>query len=109
MQRQVVQRILGILLGGFSLTMLPPIGVTLLYPDESAVPFVLSVLITLACALALWYPVRDSRDDMHLRDGFLVVVLFWTVLGSFGALPFLLSASRSRSASPMRCSSPSPG
>ena len=90
MQRQVVQRILGILLGGFSLTMLPPIGVTLLYPDESAVPFVLSVLITLACALALWYPVRDSRDDMHLRDGFLVVVLFWTVLGSFGALPFLL-------------------
>lgn len=90
MQRQVVQRILAILLGGFSLTMLPPIGVALLYPDEAVYPFALSVLITLACALALWYPVRDSRDDMHLRDGFLVVVLFWTVLGSFGALPFLL-------------------
>ena len=91
MQRQVVQRILGILLGGFSLTMLPPVAVTMIYPGETIVPFVVSALITMVCALALWYPVRKSRDDLHLRDGFLIVVLFWTVLGTFGALPLLFS------------------
>ena len=91
MQRQVVQRILGILLGGFSLTMLPPVAVTMIYPGETIVPFVVSALVTMVCALALWYPVRKSHGDLHLRDGFLIVVLFWTVLGTFGALPLLFS------------------
>jgi len=92
MQRQVVQRILGMLLGGFSLAMLPPVAITMIYPGETIMPFVVSALITLVCALVLWYPVRNSRDDLHLRDGFLIVVLFWTVLGTFGALPLLLSS-----------------
>ena len=37
----------------------------------------------------MWLPVRENRrDELRLRDGFLVVVaLFWIVLGTFGALP----------------------
>ena len=34
---------------------------------------------------------RRQHADMRLRDGFIVVVMFWTVLGAFGTLPFLLS------------------
>ena len=93
MQRQVIQRILGILLGGFSIAMLPPVAVGMIYQDEPTLPFILSTLITLAAALALWYPVRDFQDDLRLREGFLIVVLFWTVLGTFGALPLLFSQS----------------
>ena len=92
MQRQVIQRILGLLLAAFSLTMLAPIVFRFLDASEPLAPFVASTLITLAAAVALWYPVRDFRDDLRLREGFLIVVLFWTVLGLFGALPFLFSS-----------------
>ena len=40
--------------------------------------------------LAFWYPNREYRRDLRAKEGFLIVVLFWTVLASFGALPFLL-------------------
>ena len=93
MQRQVIQRILGLLLAAFSLTMLAPVLFHFLDASEPVAPFIASTLITLAAAVALWYPVRDFRDDLRLREGFLIVVLFWTVLGLFGALPFLFSAS----------------
>jgi trk system potassium uptake protein TrkH len=39
----------------------------------------------------LWYPVRDSRKDLRLRDGFLVVASFWAGLGMTGALRLYLS------------------
>ena len=93
MQREVIQRILGLLLAAFSLTMLVPVAFSFLYEDERVWPYVVSTLITFAVAAALWYPVRDVRDDLRLREGFLIVVLFWTVLGTFGALPLLLSPS----------------
>ena len=35
----------------------------------------------------IWLPVHRSRKDLRLRDGFLVVAAFWTVLGAFGAAP----------------------
>jgi len=91
MQRQVIQRVLGILLAWFSFTMLPPILVDYLYAEEAYFPFLMAFVITLVTGLLLWYPVRSYRDDLRLRDGFLIVVLFWTVLGLFGALPLLLS------------------
>lgn len=93
MQRQVIQRVLGILLAWFSVTMLPPILVGALHEDYAMTPFLLAFAITLVAGLILWYPVRKSRDDLRLRDGFLIVVLFWTVLGAFGALPLLFSPS----------------
>ena len=95
MQRQVIQRVLGLLLAWFSITMLPPILVGMLYEDDALTPFLLSFVITIIIGLMIWYPVRKYRDDLRLRDGFLIVVLFWTVLGSFGALPLLLSQSLS--------------
>ncbi|MDH4049545.1 MAG: TrkH family potassium uptake protein [Gammaproteobacteria bacterium] len=87
----VVQRILGLLLMMFSLTMLPPVGVSIIYSDPAWLPFVESFLLTLFSGLVIWFPVRRSRKDLRLRDGFLVVASFWSVLGTFGALPFYLT------------------
>lgn len=95
MQKQIIQRVLGILLAWFSFTMLPPILVDIIYSENSYAPFAVAFLITLLTGLLLWYPVRHSKDDLRLRDGFLIVVLFWTVLGVFGALPLWLSNSLS--------------
>jgi trk system potassium uptake protein len=87
----VVQRILGLLLMMFSLTMLPPVAVSVLYSDQAWLPFVESFAMTLAAGALIWFPVRLARKDLRLRDGFLVVASFWTVLGTFGALPLYLA------------------
>ncbi len=83
----VVQRILGLLLMMFSVTMLPPIIVSLIYSDGAWLSFAEGFGLTLAAGLVLWLPVRKVRKELRLRDGFLVVAAFWTVLGSFGAAP----------------------
>lgn len=36
---------------------------------------------------------RKEKGELKSREGFLIVVLFWTVLGSVGALPFIFSES----------------
>jgi trk system potassium uptake protein TrkH len=87
----VVQRILGLLLMMFSLTMLPPIAVSIWFDEQSWLPFVQGFGITLLSGFVCWLPVHKSRKDLRLRDGFLVVASFWTVLGTFGAAPFLFS------------------
>ena len=88
----VVQRILGLLLMLFSLTMLPPIGSVALFPRRQLA----AVLWMRSCALLVlgaivWWPVRTEVRELRLRDGFLVVALFWVVLGVAGAVPLLLS------------------
>jgi trk system potassium uptake protein TrkH len=86
-----IQRILGVLLMLLSLSMLPPMVVSLLYGDGALTPFLLAFLVTASTGLVAWYPVRNRKQDLRTRDGFLVVVLFWTVLSLFGSLPFMLS------------------
>ncbi|MGH8223385.1 MAG: TrkH family potassium uptake protein [Woeseiaceae bacterium] len=87
----VVQRILGLLLMVFSLTMLPPIGVSLIYGGPGWLPFFQSFGLTFLAGTVIWFPVRHVRRDLRLRDGFMVVASFWTVLGAFGCLPLYLS------------------
>ncbi|MGQ0384247.1 MAG: TrkH family potassium uptake protein [Gammaproteobacteria bacterium] len=87
----MVQRILGLMLMLFSLTMLPPIGVSLGYADGHWYPFLAAFGIIALIGLALWFPVRKVRRDLRLRDGFLVVAVFWVCLGVAGATPLLVS------------------
>ena len=91
MQLAIIQRIIGILLMIFSVATLPPMVVSLIYDDGTLTPFVITFLASLLTGLVVWYPVRNRRKDLRLRDGFVVVVTFWTVLGLTGALPFMLA------------------
>ena len=86
-----VQKVLGLLLMLFSVTMLPPAFVALLYGDGAGMPFVDAFAVILGIGALIWLPVARSSQELRLRDGFLVVVLFWVVLGVSGALPFWLS------------------
>ena len=91
MQLSVVQRILGLLLMLFSLSMLPPALVGLLYDEQAVIAFIDGFALILVTGLVLWLPVRRVSKDLRLRDGFIVVVMFWGVLGVVGALPLFLS------------------
>jgi len=91
MQFLVIQRIVGLLLVIFSSTMLPPMLVSVIYLDGNFESFFYAFAVTLITGIVLWLPVKNQRRELRLRDGFLVVVMFWTVLGLFGAIPFILA------------------
>ena len=89
----VIQRLLGILLMIFSVTMLPPAIVGAWYGDGGVLAFTLTFFVTFAIGVILSVPVIDYHHEMRLRDGFLVVAMFWSVLGLFGAQPFIVEQS----------------
>lgn len=93
----IIAKVLGILLMLFSLTLFPPILVSIWYADNSHLAFLLAFAITFSTGLGLWFPAHNHRGDLRTRDGFLVTALFWIVLGLFGSLPFILSDSLSLS------------
>ena len=70
--------------------MLIPVLVSLIFSDNAWPAFIGSFFIILGSGLVIWWPVRHEKRELRLRDGFLVVALFWVVLSLFGAAPFLL-------------------
>ncbi len=90
MHPAVILRILGLLLMVYSSTMLLPVLVSLIYGDGGARQFLYAFAITLVAGLLCWLPVQNRKGDLRVRDGFVIVVLFWSVLGLFGAIPFML-------------------
>ncbi len=91
MQFRSIIRIVGLLLALFSTTMLAPALVAFIYRDGAGFPFVLTFFLLLAGGGLLWFPNRRYRQELKSRDGFLIVVLFWTVIGAAGSIPFLFS------------------
>lgn len=83
----MVLRLVGLLLMLFSLTMLPPMVVSWLFEENQTRPFLIGMLVCLSVGFVAWWPVKSMHHELRLRDGFLVVAIFWLVLGLFGALP----------------------
>ncbi|RUO33680.1 TrkH family potassium uptake protein [Aliidiomarina soli] len=88
MQVRTILRILGLLVALFSSTLLPPIGIALYYNDGGAGAFFFAFLLSLLIGFLLWYPNQNFRRDLKTREGFVIVVMFWVVLASVGAIPF---------------------
>lgn len=86
----MIQQIVGLLLMLFSSSMLTPLLLDLFYQEGILTVFLDSYLILLISGLLLWLPVRKIKNELRIRDGFVVVVMFWLVLGLSGSLPFLL-------------------
>ena len=87
----VILRILGILLMVFSLTMVIPLAVGLIYNESASNAFLMAFGITFCTGLLVWLPFQRSKHELRTRDGFIITALFWTVLGLFGALPLYLN------------------
>lgn len=87
----VVFKILGSLLMFFSLIMLPPVLVGLYFHEAEINTFIKSGAVIFVSGFALWLPFCRKKSELKIRDGFLVVILAWMVVGLFGALPFWFS------------------
>lgn len=88
-----VQRVIGFLIAGSSLMMLPPVLVSLFYSDGTVTLFLVSAILLFSLGMLIYYPVRKATQELRLRDGFLVVVSAWLALVLVGALPFVLLSS----------------
>ena len=91
MQIKLVTKVLGILLMIFSISMLPPIIVSIIFNDNEVWSFLYALFFILLAGSLMWFPTMQVNENMKLRDGFIVVVLFWIVLSLCGALPLILS------------------
>lgn len=90
MHFNMVSKVLGILLMVFSITLLVPIVVVMIYGEDTASAFLLSFAITFTVGLAFWLPYSRLSMDLRTRDGFMITVLFWVVLGVTGTLPLMM-------------------
>ena len=83
-------RIIGILVMCFSGTMLVPAFVALIYGDGGGKAFMQAFMLSLMAGTLLWWPCHHHKQELRSRDGFLIVVAFWFVLGGLATLPLLL-------------------
>ena len=83
-------RIIGILVSCFSGTMLIPAFVALIYGDGGGKAFMQAFALSLTVGALLWWSGHHHKQELRSRDGFLIVVAFWFVLGGLATLPLLL-------------------
>lgn len=83
-------RIIGILVSCFSGTMLIPAFVALIYGDGGGKAFMQAFALSLTVGALLWWSCHHHKQELRSRDGFLIVVAFWFVLGGLATLPLLL-------------------
>lgn len=82
-------RVVGLLIALLSVFMLIPAFVAVIYRDGGGMIFIQSFIVALILGLVLWLPNRKQRSEFSSREGFLIVVLFWLVLGTIGSFPFI--------------------
>ncbi len=97
MQYKTILRLIGLLLVMFSLSMLTPLVFNLIFHETFWLPFLAAFACTFLTGAALWFIFRTHQQELKIRDGFLIVVLFWFVLCFFAALPFLFALDPSHS------------
>ncbi len=90
MRPAFVIRLVGLFLLLFSLTMIPPALLAAWDDDGQLINFARSLLILALPGLLLWLPTRRHRGNLYNREVFLVVALFWVLLGTLGSVPLLL-------------------
>lgn len=91
MNFSVIARVLGLLMMIFSFTLVPPMIVSVIYQDGTLNAFLYALIITFGIGFIVWLPVRNHRQELKTRDGFIITVLFWLVLAFSGSVPLYLA------------------
>jgi len=85
-----VYRALGMIVMLFGLTMLAPLTLSYWVNDGAQTAYDEAFLLTTLSGTFLWYRYRNCKRELNIRDGFLMVVLVWSVLPAFAAIPLML-------------------
>jgi trk system potassium uptake protein TrkH len=85
----VVANLLAVVLMIFAASMLVPLGMSLVLGDRAELVHAEAFYFTALSGALLWLLTRRARSELQTRDGFVFVVLVWTVLPAFATLPLL--------------------
>ncbi len=85
----VVFNLLSVVVVIFAGTMLAPLGLSLALADGAERAYDIAILATALAGVLGWLATRGRARELQLRDGFLLVVLVWTVLPAFATLPLM--------------------
>ena len=85
-----ILHVLGLIVLVFGLSMLAPLLLSELTQDGAQRAYDFATLITVGAGLLMWLSGRHWRRELKTRDGILLVVLTWTLLPAFAALPLLI-------------------
>ena len=85
-----MQKIVGMMLLLFSVTLVIPLTTSFIYSDGNHYTFIYSFLIILGLGSILYLPNISAKNDIKIKEGFLIVVLFWVILSIASSIPFML-------------------
>ncbi|HDJ1438766.1 TPA: potassium transporter TrkG [Serratia rubidaea] len=74
----------------YSLSMIPPLLMALLYKEKSIFSFFYTLVIAASVGGLGWFSSRQSKVQLRTQDGFLIIVLFWLLFSIISALPLWL-------------------
>lgn len=85
-----VLRVFALILIIFSASMLLPVVVSWALNDGTRSAYDEAIVLSVGTGLLLWLITRRHHRELQLRDGFLLVVLTWTALPVFAAVPMMI-------------------
>ncbi len=95
MRIDLVAYILGYILIGVALSMIPSLGIAFHDGTPDQEPFFFTILVTLLVGFAMTYAKpsteKTGENDLSTREGVLIVSAGWAIAGVFGAIPFYLA------------------
>lgn len=79
-----------ILVAFFSLSLLVPLVVSFIFDDGSSNIFITTFLVIFIPSIVAWQLTKKSKEEMGVKEGFVIITLFWIVLSLVGSIPFYL-------------------
>jgi trk system potassium uptake protein TrkH len=79
-----------ILVAFFSMSLLIPLIVSFVFNDGSSNIFITTFLVIFIPSVVAWQLTKKSSEEMGIKEGFVIITLFWVVLSLVGSLPFYL-------------------
>jgi trk system potassium uptake protein TrkH len=73
----------------FSAAFLLPLAISLGLKDGAHRAYDEAIVVTFLSGLVLWILSRRGKRELHIRDGFLLVVMIWTIVPLFSTIPLL--------------------
>jgi len=93
MRWRYILNIIGILIFFFGLTMMIPLLTGLYYRDQSLIPLLKSMGITVTVGLGFYFIFKSEKAEVISQsEGMAIVAIGWTAVGLFGALPFYFAS-----------------
>jgi trk system potassium uptake protein TrkH len=87
----LIVRILGLFSLLYAATLAAPLLIVWLYHESDLWRFLWPMLGAMALGGLLWLAGLGRRGALGVRDGFLIVALFWLLVSVLGAWPFVLA------------------